>query len=484
MPFYPTPDLDDGYDVTDLYGVDPRYGSLGDVVDFLRAAREHGLRVIADLVVNHTSDRHPWFREARASRESPYRSFYVWSDERPEERPDDVIFPGVEDSIWDYDEEAGQWFLHRFYGHQPDLNVADARVREEIFKALGFWLELGFSGFRVDAVPYFIERLGADDEAGGDPHELLRDLRGFLSRRSGDAVLLGEVNLEPNDLARYFGAAGDELHVLFDFIVNQALYLSLVCEQAEPLVRALEARPATPDANGWATFVRNHDELTLDKLSEAEREEVFGALAPDEDMRIFGRGIRRRVPPMLGGDRRRLELVYSLLFSLPGTPVLLYGEEIGMGENLAASARMSVRTPMQWRAAPGGGFSDADPADLCVPVAEGDYAPARVNVESQRHDPESLLNWTTRIVGLRRQCPEIGWGEWAVLPVDEPAVLAHRCDWEGRTFVAAHNLSGEPLTVRLDLDDVAEPRNLFTGEPEGPGLELEPFGYRWLRSAN
>jgi trehalose synthase len=479
MPFYPTPDLDDGYDVTDHYGVDPRYGSLGDVVDFLRAAREHGLRVIADLVVNHTSDRHSWFREARASRDSAYREFYVWSDDPPEEKPGDVIFPGVEDSIWDYDEEAGQWFLHRFYGHQPDLNVADPRVREEIFKALGFWLELGLSGFRVDAVPYFIEHLGAEGDAGGDPHELLRDLRAFLSRRRGDAVLLGEVNLAPNDLGRYFGdEGGDELHMLFDFIANQALYLALVRGEAGPLARALEARPAAPDANGWATFVRNHDELTLDKLTDAEREEVFAALAPEEEMRIFGRGIRRRVPPMLGSDRRRIELVYSLLFSLPGTPVLLYGEEIGMGENLAAEGRMSVRTPMQWTAAPGGGFSDADPSDFCVPLAEGDYAPAHVNVEGQQHDPESLLNWTSRIVALRRQCPEIGWGDVDVLDVGEPAVFAHRCVWRDRTFVAAHNLAAEARTVRLDGV------NLFTGEREGPELELEAYGYRWLRPAN
>jgi maltose alpha-D-glucosyltransferase/alpha-amylase len=479
MPFYPTPDLDDGYDVTDLYGVDPRYGSLGDVVDFLRAAREHGLRVIADLVVNHTSDRHPWFREARASRDSPYREFYVWSDDPPKEKPGDVIFPGVEDSIWDYDEEAGQWFLHRFYGHQPDLNVADPRVREEIFKALGFWLELGLSGFRVDAVPYFIEHLGMEGEAGGDPHELLRDLRAFLSRRRGDAVLLGEVNLPPKELGSYFGdEGGDELHMLFDFIANQALYLALVRQEAEPLARALEARPATPDANGWATFVRNHDELTLDKLTDAEREEVFSALAPEEEMRIFGRGIRRRVPPMLGSDRSRIELVYSLLFSLPGTPVLLYGEEIGMGENLAAEGRMSVRTPMQWTAAADGGFSDAEPADFCVPLAEGDYGPARVNVESQQHDPESLLNWTSRVVALRRQCPEISWGEVDVVDVGERAVLAHRCTWRDRTLVAAHNFAAEARTVRLDGV------NMFTGEREGPELALEPYGYRWLRPAN
>ena len=482
MPFFPTPDLDDGYDVTDYYGVDPRYGSLGDFVEFVRTARDRGLRVIADFLVNHTSDRHPWFEAARSDRRSPYRDYYVWADEPPKDGPTDLVFPGPEDSMWRYDEHAGQYYLHRFYHHQPDLNAANPRVRQEIAKAMGFWLELGLSGFRIDAVPYFVEELGAHGKStGGDSHEYLRDLHAFVSRRDGDAVLVGEVNLPPDELRGFFGDdEGEKLDMLFDFIGNQALYLALVREDPEPLVRALEALPPLEEQNQWARFVRNHDELTLDKLSDEEREEVFAAFAPEEDMRIFDRGIRRRLPSMLGGDRRRLELVYSLLLSLPGTPVLLYGEEIGMGDNLAATGRMSVRTPMQWTGEPAGGFSAAATDDLCVPMADGELGPERVNVAEQEHDPESLLNWMTRVVRLRRETPEIGFGEPAPVAVEDGAVLARRCDWRGRSVVCVHNLGGSSAGVRLDgFDELVD---LFTGKRSSPDVELAPYGYRWFRS--
>ena len=483
MPFYPTPDLDDGYDVTDYYGVDPRLGTLGDFVEFMRTARDRGLRVIADFVVNHTSDRHPWFEAARADRSSPYRDFYVWADEPPADGPTDLVFPGPEESMWRYDERAGQYYLHRFYHHQPDLNAANPDVRREIAKAMGFWLELGLSGFRIDAVPYFVELLDAGGKTtGGDPHEYLRDIHAFVSRRDGGAVLVGEVNLEPDELRDFFGdEEGEKLDMLFDFVGNQALYLALVRGEAEPLARALAALPGLPEENQWARFVRNHDELTLDKLSDKEREEVFAAFAPEEDMRIFDRGIRRRLPSMLGGDRRRLELVYSLLLSLPGTPVLLYGEEIGMGDNLAATGRMSVRTPMQWADEPAGGFSAAPAGDLCVPLADGELGPAHVNVAAQEHDPESLLNWMTRVVRLRRESPEIGLGEPAPVPVDDGAVLAHRCDWRGRTVVCAHNLGGHAAHVRLDgFDELVD---LFSGTRTSGDVELEPYGYGWFRAA-
>jgi maltose alpha-D-glucosyltransferase/alpha-amylase len=483
MPFYPTPDLDDGYDVTDYYGVDPRLGTLGDFVEFVRTARDRGLRVIADFVVNHTSDRHPWFEAARSDRRSPYRDYYVWADEPPEDGPTDLVFPGPEESMWHYDERAGQYFLHRFYRHQPDLNAANPDVRREIAKAMGFWLELGLSGFRIDAVPYFVEQLDAGGKStGGDPHEYLRDIHAFVSRRDGGAVLVGEVNLEPDALRDFFGDdEGEKLDMLFDFVGNQALYLALVRGKAEPLARALAALPGLPEENQWARFVRNHDELTLDKLSDEEREEVFAAFAPEEDMRIFDRGIRRRLPSMLGGDRRRLELVYSLLLSLPGTPVLLYGEEIGMGDNLAATGRMSVRTPMQWADEPSGGFSAAPAGELCVPLADGELGPAHVNVAGQEHDPESLLNWMTRVVRLRRESPEIGFGEPEPVEVDDDAVLAHRCDWRGRTVVCAHNFGESAARVRLDgFDELVD---LFSGKHTSPDVELEPYGYRWFRAA-
>ncbi|MGI9080811.1 MAG: alpha-amylase family protein, partial [Thermoleophilaceae bacterium] len=353
MPFYESPRLDDGYDISDFYAVDPRLGTLGDFVEFVRTARDRGIRVIADLVMNHTSDQHRWFQAARADRDSPYRDFYVWADEKPEEKPGDVVFPDKESSNWAWDERAGQFYLHRFYSHQPDLNVANPAVRDEIAQVIGFWLEQGLSGFRVDAVPFMLEPMGMPEGAMVDPHELMRDLRAFASRRNGEAMLLGEVNLEAPAAREFFGDEdGDELHMLFDFIGMQAMYLALARGDAEPLRKALRAAPEIPADCQWGRFVRNHDELTLDKLSKAEREEVFSAFGPDESLQLYGRGLRRRLPPMLDGDQQAIRMVYSLAFSLPGTPVLFYGEEIGMGENLAIEGRLSVRSPMQWSEEP------------------------------------------------------------------------------------------------------------------------------------
>jgi maltose alpha-D-glucosyltransferase / alpha-amylase len=487
MPFYPTPNKDNGYDISDFYGVDPRLGTLGDLVEFLRAARERGIRVIADLVVNHTSDRHPWFQSARADERSPWRDFYVWADEQPE-GPPGVVFPDAEDSNWDYDEVAGKWFLHRFYAHMPDLNIANPRVRDEISKVVGYWLELGLSGFRVDAAPFVIELAGTEAERDQDPHTFLRDLRAFLNRRRGDAILLAEANLPPEEQRRFFGdEGGDEMHMLFNFVLNQHLFLALVRQDAAPIVTALRELPPVPRTNQWANFIKNHDELTLDKLTDAEREEVFAALAPDPDMRSFGRGIRRRVPPMLGGDRRRIELLYSLLFTLPGSPVLLYGEEIGLGDDQRVEGRGAVRVAMQWTAGANAGFTTGDPA---VPlVGDGPFGPDQVNVATQRRDPQSLLNWMERAIRTRKELPELGWGAWQVLDTDQPGVLAHRCDWQGRGALVLHNLGPEAVQVGLELEgtETDAPMAELLGdqryEPARTGrpLPLQGFGYRWLR---
>ena len=493
MPFYPSPNRDDGYDITDFYAVDPSLGSLGDFVVFLRTARDRGMRVIVDLVVNHTSNRHPWFRSARASRSSPQRDFYVWRDEPPAEPSTGVVFPDAEDSIWTFDDKAGQWYLHHFYSHQPDLNIANAEVRDEIARIAGFWLELGVDGFRVDAVPYLIETGGVKGDVDLDPHGVLKDLRAFISRRRGDAVLLGEVNLPPEPLRAYFGdAEGDEVDLLFDFPVMQAMYLALARQQAQPLADALRARPEIPSDCQWAMFARNHDELTLDQLSDEERAEVFAAFGPDEDMQLFGRGLRRRLPPMLGGDAQRLRMVYSLLFSLPGTPVLFYGEEIGMGENLAIDGRMSVRTPMQWTDEPAAGFSRARPSRLRRPIPKGAYGPLAVNVADQRRDHESLLNWMERVIRRRRETPELGWGRTELLDSGHEAVLAHRSCWESSEVLALHNLGAEPVELRLalptdlpsegrravDLLDGRADEALVDGRLE---IKLEGYGYRWFR---
>jgi trehalose synthase len=492
MPFYPTPDRDDGYDIADFYGVDSRLGNHGDLVEVVRTANDRGMRVIADLVVNHTSDRHPWFRAARSSPDSPYRDWYVWRDEPPAEQAD-VVFPDQEDSVWTYDEKAGQHYLHRFYKHQPDLNVANPRVRDELAKVVGFWLQLGLSGFRVDAVPYFLETYGAtdDSEAPADPHRVLRDLRAFLGRRTGDAVLLGEVNLPYDQQMAYFGGErADQLTMQFDFIGMQRLYLSLARADARPLADALTRRPVLPDALQWANFVRNHDELTLDKLTDEEREEVFAAFGPEPEMQVYGRGLTRRLPPMLDGDPRRVRMVYSLMFSLPGTPVLFYGEEIGMGENLAAEGRSAVRTPMQWSTERNGGFSTARPSRLPGPVVEGGFAPEFVNVADQRHDPDSLLAFMKLLVLRRRESPEIGWGAFELLDQPHPSVLAHSVAWEDARIVAVHNLSAEPATVPLQLDgadasvrlvDLLVDGSVALDDRGRAEVALDGYGHRWLR---
>ncbi|SEG75331.1 maltose alpha-D-glucosyltransferase/ alpha-amylase [Thermomonospora echinospora] len=492
MPFYPSPDRDDGYDITDFYGVDPRLGTLGDFVEFVRTARDRGMRVIADLVVNHTSDRHPWFQDARSGRDSRHRDWYVWADEPPPDGPKGVVFPDKEDSLWQYDEHTGQYYLHRFYKHQPDLNVANPEVRDEIARIMGFWMELGLSGFRVDAVPFMLETDGqADASRLPDPHDYLADLRAFLSRRNGEAVLLGEVNLPYADtMAFYGGEQGDELTMCFDFVGMQKMYLALARRVARPLAEALRERPAPPKDGHWATFVRNHDELTLDRLSDAEREEVFQAFGPEENMQLYGRGLRRRLPPMLDGDPKRLKMVYSLLFSLPGTPVLFYGEEIGMGEDLRAEGRLAVRTPMQWRPGPGAGFSDADPSRFPGQVVEGRYGPDRVSAAAQRRDPGSLLSWIGMLTRRYRENPELAWGDLDILDTGTDQVLAHRCSREGGTVVALHNFSQDPVEARLTLDELDSSWLLTdllvdgTTEVASDGtavVRLDGYGCRWLR---
>jgi trehalose synthase len=495
MPFHPTTDRDDGYDITDYYGVDPRLGSAGDFVEVVRTARDRGMRVIIDLVVNHTSDRHPWFRAARSSRTSPYRDYYVWRADAPPDTRNEVTFPDQESSIWEYDEKTEEWYLHRFYRTQPDLNITNPVVRDEIIKAMGFWLELGISGFRVDAVPFMLETTGVDQaelDRFPDPHAFLRELRSFVGRRTGDGILLGEVNLPRKDQKLFFGGLdGDELTMQFDFIGMQNLYLSLARQDARPLARALRQRPAISSESQWATFVRNHDELTLDKLSDKERKEVFAAFGPDPEMQLYGRGLRRRLPPMLDGDPRRLRMVYSLLFSLPGTPVLFYGEEIGMGENLDIDGRLAVRTPMQWTDQRNGGFSNAAPSRLRRPLTEGAFGPQHVNVAAQRSDADSLLAFVTLLVKRYRESPELGWADFSVLDQPHRHVLAHECVWDDRRIIAVHNLKPDSCTVPLTLEDCDSSHYLLDLLRDSEGTEiddrgrveltLEGYGYRWLR---
>jgi trehalose synthase len=489
MPFYPSPNRDDGYDVSDYYGVDPRLGSLGEFVDLVRTANDRGIKVIVDLVVNHTSDEHPWFEEARSGPDSPKRSWYVWRDE-PSDEPKGVAFPDKETSNWEKDKASGQHYLHRFYRFQPDLNVANPEVRDEIAKIVGFWLQLGVAGFRMDAVPFMLELDGIVEQVDGDPHDWLRSLRAFAGRRRGEAMLLGEVNTGLKDLARFFGDEdGDQLNMQFAFLLNQNLWLSLAREDAEPLEGVIRSLPDPPPDNAWATFLRNHDELSLDKLTQSQREEVFAAFGPDEGMQLYGHGLRRRTAAMLGGDGPRLRMAWSLMLSLPGTPVLFMGDEIGMGENLDIPDRMSVRVPMQWSDSANGGFSSAEPKKLVRPMTSGAFGSKRVNVAAQRRDPDSLLNWMERLIRRRKELPELGWGQSTLIETGAPALFAHRCEWQGSTVAAVHNLSAKKAKATIDLgsgervevEDLLE-QHQHRPSPDGTlEVELEGYGYLWLR---
>jgi trehalose synthase len=484
MPFYPSPQRDDGYDITDYYDVDARLGHLGDVVEVFRTAKDRGIRVIVDLVVNHTSDQHPWFQSALEGKDSPFRDYYRWRDEPPKNQPENA-FPDKEDGTWFLDTKSKQYYRHSFYRHQPDLNTANPVVRDEIARIIGFWLQLGVDGFRVDAVPFLL-----DDGTPDDPYDLLRTLRKYVSRRSGTGMMLGEVNLPHTEQLGFFGGAdGDGLTMQFDFPSNQALYLSLARGDAGPLSESLRSRPPLEGTNQWANVVRNHDELNLNQLSEEEREEVFEAFAPDESMRMYGRGIRRRLPSMLGGDPRRIRMVYSLLFSLPGAPVLFYGEEIGMAENLDIPGRDAVRTPMQWADQPNGGFSAADPEDLVAPLTGGGYSAQHVNASQQRHDPDSLAHFVSLLIARYRDSPEIGWGAFEILPQPHASVLAHSVRGDTGHLVALHNFASEACSVPITVSEASDDTrlvDLFDGSvlvPDDAAVEvpLDGYGHRWLR---
>jgi maltose alpha-D-glucosyltransferase/alpha-amylase len=488
LPFYPTPNRDNGYDVTDYYGVDPRLGTLGDFVEFLRAARGRGIRVIVDLPVNHTSNEHPWFQEARSDPGSRFRDYYVWSEDRPPDSKEGVIFPGVQEETWTYDRAAKLYYFHRFYKHQPDLNISNPEVRAEIQRIMGFWLELGVSGFRLDAAPFLIELKGIDTDGDQDPYEYLREFRAFLSWRRGDAILLAEANVAPHKVGEYFGE-GDKMHMLFHFMLNQHLFLALARARRDPLVKGLMLNPAIPDDCQWVVFLRNHDELDLGRLTDLQRGEVFEAFAPEDEMRLYERGIRRRLAPMLDNDPDRLKMATSLLLTLPGTPVLRYGQEIGMGDDLSLPERSAVRTVMQWTDERNGGFSTADPDQLPRPaISGGEYGYETLSVESQLRDPDSLLNWTREAIRARKESPEIGHGELRILETDVDAVFAHACVTPEGGVLAVHNVSAEAVEARVDASGIDGDRLVRilgprSSRPLEPALnvDLERYGYRWYR---
>jgi maltose alpha-D-glucosyltransferase/alpha-amylase len=490
MPFQCSPGRDDGYDISDYYGVNPAYGTLGDFVEFTHGAEQRGIRVLIDLVVNHTSDQHPWFQDARRDPNSKYRDWYIWSDKKPPNADKGMVFPGVQKTTWTHDKVAKSWYFHRFYDFQPDLNTSHPAVQAEILKIMGFWIQLGVSGFRMDAVPFVIGTKGPDVERPREQYDMLRSFREFLQWRVGDSIILAEANVLPNTDMQYFGDAGDRMHMMFNFQVNQHLFYALASADTRPLSKAMNHTKSRPASGQWGIFLRNHDELDLGRLTESQRQRVFQQFGPNKEDQLYDRGIRRRLAPMLGGDRRRLELAYSLMFTLPGTPVLRYGDELGMGDDLSLLERVCCRTPMQWSTEPQGGFTKSDKPVVPV-ISGGPYGFQHLNAAEQRRDANSLLNWTERIIRMRKEVPEVGWGDFEVLKTGDNSVLGLRYDWRNNSVLFLHNFSGEPREVKFSagLQGDAGHRliNLLgtdhsTAEKNGKHrVCLEGYGYRWFR---
>jgi maltose alpha-D-glucosyltransferase/alpha-amylase len=486
-PFQPSPNRDNGYDIHDYFGVDPRHGSSGDFVEFMHHAKKRGMRVILDLVVNHTSDQHPWFKQARRDKTSPYRDWYIWSKSRPKGWNKGMVFPGVQKAVWTRDPSSREYYHHRFYKFQPDLNMDNPAVRAEIRRIMGYWLQLGVDGFRVDAVPFIIERSPLLRQGPKLRFEYLNEMRTFLQWRTADAVLLGEANVVPKESVDYFGDEGDGIHMMFNFWVNQRLFYALASGDTRPLQTALKETKSIPQAAQWGQFLRNHDELDLDRLEPAQRAAVFERFGPTRDMQLYDRGIRRRLASMLG-DRRHVELANSVMFSLPGSPVIRYGDEIGMGENLALKERDAVRTPMQWANERNGGFSTA--RRLIHPsIRQGVFGYPQVNVESQRRDPGSLLNWMMKIIRARKECPEIGWGDWELVRTGNAQVLGLCYSWRGRRVLVLHNFSAQAVEIRFavagdgghlfaDILGINDSHQHSDGKHH---IMLPEYGYRWYR---
>jgi maltose alpha-D-glucosyltransferase/alpha-amylase len=492
LPFYPSPRRDDGYDIADYRGVHPDYGTLADVRRFIAAAHARGMRVITELVVNHTSDQHPWFQRARQAKAgSVYRDFYVWSDDDHKYAGTRVIFIDTQRSNWTWDEAAGAYYWHRFYSHQPDLNFDNKRVLKEVLSVLRYWLDLGVDGLRLDAVPYLVEREGTNNENLPETHGVLKQIRAELDAHYPDRMLLAEANQWPEDAKDYFGN-DDECHMAFHFPLMPRMYMAIAREDRFPITDILRQTPDIPPNSQWAIFLRNHDELTLEMVTSSERDFLWETYAADRRARL-NLGIRRRLSPLLERDRRRVELMNYLLFSMPGTPVIYYGDEIGMGDNIHLGDRDGVRTPMQWSPDRNGGFSRADPSRLVLPtIMDALYGYEAVNVEAQTNDRHSLLNWTRRTIAIRGQYQAFGRGTFRLLYPKNRKVLAYLREYEGRSILCVANLARTPEAVELELSEFAGrlPVELDGGSIFPPIgqlnylLTLPPYGFYWFLLAD
>ncbi len=487
LPTYPSPLVDDGYDISDYYGVHPAYGTLDDFQRFLREAHDRGLRVISDLVLNHTSNQHPWFLAARSSPDNPYRDYYVWSDTDEKYREARIIFLDHQRSNWEWDPVAQQYYFHRFYAEQPDLNYDNPAVRQAMKDIMRYWMDMGLDGFRADAVPYLIKRDGTNCENLIETHLYLKELRHIFDTEYPGRILLAEANQWPDDVRPYFGS-GDEFHMAFHFPLMPRIYMAIAQADYRPIVNILKATPPIPETTQWCTFLRNHDELTLEMVTPEEREFLWNTYAPIPRMRL-NLGIRRRLAPLMGGDRRKIELLNSIILTLPGSPILYYGDEIGMGDNIWLRDRDGVRTPMQWTGDTNAGFSTA-PADQLYsqPIDDEQFGYRLVNVETQRADPQSLWHTIRRMIAMRKQHPAFGLGEIELIETTNPAALTFIRSQAGERILVLHNLSDQPQRVAIDRTHLQAEglRDLITdsriqGSPEGrQEFSLLPYQYSWF----
>lgn len=487
MPMYPSPLIDDGYDIADYYGIHPDYGTIEDFEELVAEAMKRGIRVIADLVLNHTSDQHQWFVESRSSRDNPKRDWYVWSDTDQKYTDVRIIFLDWEKSNWAFDEQTGQFYWHRFYTQQPDLNFDNPDVQQEMLKVASFWMDKGISGFRADAVPYLFEREHTSSENLPETHEYLKRLRAHMDEHHPDAILLAEANQLPHEVAEYLGN-GDEFHMAFHFPLMPQLYMALKTQSSAGIRDILERTPAIPENCQWCTFLRNHDELTLEMVTPEQRVYMWDQYAPEPRMRI-NMGIRRRLAPLMDNDPRKILLLNRLLFSLPGTPIVYYGDEIGMGDNIWLNDRNGVRTPMQWDSSPNGGFSRAKHTYEEV-IGDEVFGYQRVNVASQQADPDSLLNQMRRLIALRKEHKKVfARGTLRFLDVEDQSLFAFTRTYEGETFVVVHNLVDREASLTLDLpeyagksvvDTLAEQESLPAITGDQYQISLPPYGSRWL----
>ncbi len=484
LPFYPSPYRDNGYDVKDYYNIDPRLGTLADYAELVEQANRRGLRVLTDLVANHTSDQHPWFQASRRDPSSRYRDYYVWS-QTPVPTQSHTIFPGAEESVWTYDEIARQFYYHLFYHFEPGLRFANPDVQAEFQRIIQFWLAFGGSGFRIDAAPHMVEQKGLPSTRPDDPIALLKGLYEAAAKQREDVVLLGETDVQIEKIEPYFQA----LNMLFSFFNSEFMFLAFAQQQPDRLVEIVERQQKVIGPKGqWVNFLRNLDELDMDQLSQPEQQLVFDTFAPEPQMRLYGRGIRRRLAPMLGGDRRRMEMAFSLMFSLPGNPCFMYGDEIGQGDDLALRERDSVRTVMQWSDAAEGGFSSA-PITNRPAVWSAPFGYRQMNVEQQQKDPGSFLQWVKQLCALRKSCPEMGLGKFTALQSDAPALMAHQMQSE-RAVIALHNLKDERVRAKVTLKAGAPGLQKLFGNAEIQSqsggtlqVELPPYGYAWAAAS-